>query len=128
MSRKHSKCPICGANARLLSIDQTEYHERKRAKGIKSKNNWSDIIYKASCKGCGVHISVGEWYPSKEKAWEDWERRTKDLWQRDPNNADEARRKYIMLINRRDERIAEIYKQYQKALDKCKSMIDQGEE
>lgn len=66
-------CPICGKQP------ATQYVEEYRAQ------------YKLFC---GVHVSVGEWFPNTEAAEKDWNRRTTDPMQPDlykPTHADRIR-------------------------------------
>ena len=58
--RKHSLCPICGSPAHLSMV---------------SDRSGSRKEYKANCDGSALHVSCGDWFRSKEKAWADWEKR-----------------------------------------------------
>ena len=55
-----SACPICGAEAELSAV---------------KPDRASKASYKYNCSNTALHVSCGDWFNTKLKAQQDWERR-----------------------------------------------------
>lgn len=71
---KSVRCPICGKLPKIRAL----CGDGDRRPGDRS-DTWNE--YKVSCPG--HHLDCGDWKDTEEKAWKDWERRTKDTTQPD---------------------------------------------
>lgn len=60
MKNESILCPICGSKAKLSMV---------------SNKDGSRKEYKANCIKSALHVSCGDWFQSKQRAWDDWAKR-----------------------------------------------------